>query len=115
MRINSVTAPIDSLTPAQVRLLCMLAGGTLAHLRGVWIDQLGHEHLSGTVSALLTRKLAERFEAHGVRKVRLADPRGRWFAATALAQAADLLVEAQARCDEVRYERSVRAAAATVE
>lgn len=109
--MSEVQAPINELTPAMTRLLCMLAGGTLAHLRGVWLDQLGHEHLPGTVSALVSRKLAEHFEAHGVRRVRLADPRGRWFAATALARAADLLVEAQARCDEVRYERQTRHAA----
>jgi hypothetical protein len=91
-----------------IRLLCMLAGGTLAHLRGVWIDQLGNEHAEIVVHALITRKLAQKYDAHGVRRIRLADPRGRWFAATALARAADLLIEAQGRCDDVRYERSTR-------
>lgn len=83
-----------------IRAICMLAGGRMSLLRGVYIDVVGQEHLKTTLDALVARDLAKQFTVGGVQRVSLTDPRGRWFSSTALACAADALVDAHRRKEE---------------
>lgn len=98
-------APIRELSPRMIKAVCMMAGGSVALLRGVYLDVNGDEHLPETLDRLVARGIAERFVWHSVRRVRLTNPRGRWFAATALARVADMLVEReQSREDRIAEE-----------
>lgn len=102
---DPIAAPISGLSSPALRALCMLAGGSMALLRGVWLDVAGQEHMTVTIDSLVRAKVAERFVFRNVHRVRLTDPRGRWFAATALAVAADILAKREERSVDRLSER----------
>lgn len=94
-------APLHDLTPEMTRALCMLAGGAMDWHRTGWVDVVGDYHLHRTLDALVRRDLAE-FYGPQNGKARLTDPRGRWFACTALTKAAELLLANERKRDERR-------------
>jgi hypothetical protein len=85
-------APLHTLTPSALLALCMLAGGALIWQRKGWLDVDGGMHMHWTVNSLVTHGLVEFYQTRmGHSHARLTDPRGRWFACTALAKSAELL------------------------
>ena len=90
--------------------LCALAGGPAIYLHNAYIDLGGQSHAVNVVTGLVQRRLAERIKRpDGVRIARLTD-KGRWFAATALGEMADVLIMASAR-DAVAEARELMASA----
>ena len=71
--------------------LCALAGGPATWLDGSFIDRDGKRHEVEVMAALTRRQLAVRTRRPDGRKsIRLTD-KGRWYAATALGEMADIL------------------------